>query len=98
MESISDLNRILFDRLEAFDNKNMTEEELNREIQKTEAVVKVSDVILKNASLALRAQQLFNEYGTGQNIDIPLLGINNDGQLRKNKELRQEIDSYGKIK
>ncbi len=98
MESISDLNRILFDRLEAFDNKNMTEEELNREIQKTEAVVKVSDVILKNASLALRAQQLFNEYGTGQNIDIPLLGINNDGQLRKNKELREEIDSYGKIK
>ena len=98
MESISDLNRILFDRLEAFDNKNMTEEELNREIQKTEAVVKVSDVILKNASLALRAQQLFNEYGMGQNIDIPLLGINNDRQLRKNKELRQEIDSYGKIK
>lgn len=98
MESISDLNRILFDRLEAFDNKNMTEEELNREIQKTEAVVKVSDVILKNASLALRAQQLFNEYGTGQNIDIPLLGINNDGQLRNNKKLRQEIDSYGKIK
>lgn len=97
MESISDLNRILFDRLEAFDNKNMTEEELNREIQKTEAVVKVSDVILKNASLALRAQQLFNEYGTGKTIDIPLLGIN-DGQLRKNKELRQEIDSYGKIK
>ena len=63
MENINDLNRALFNRLEAFDNDKMSEEELNAEIQKTDAVVKISDAILRNAALALRAQEHFSEYG-----------------------------------
>lgn len=97
MENINDLNRALFNRLEAFDNDKMSEEELNAEIQKTDAVVKISDAILRNAALALRAQERFLEYGTGKNIPIPFLGII-DNALEKNQKLRGEIETHGKIK
>lgn len=97
MENINDLNRALFNRLEAFDNDKMSEEELNAEIQKTDAVVKISDAILRNAALALRAQEHFSEYGIDKNISIPFLGIT-DNALEKNQELRGEIKTYGKIK
>lgn len=97
MENINDLNRALFNRLEAFDNDKMSEEELNAEIQKTDAVVKISDAILRNAALALRAQEHFSEYGTGKSIPIPFLGIT-DNALEKNQKLRGEIETHGKIK
>lgn len=91
MNNIGDLNKILFDRLNAFENDDLTEEQLNREIQKTDAIVKVSDVLLRNAALALKAQELFDEYGTGRTVDIPLLGVSNDGLILENKRLRQEL-------
>ena len=97
MENINDLNRALFNRLEAFDNDKMSEEELNAEIQKTDAVVKISDAILRNAALAFRAQERFLEYGTGKSIPIPFLGIT-DNALEKNQKLRGEIETHGKIK
>ena len=96
MQNINDLNKALFSRLEAFDNDNLTTEELEMEIQKTEAVVKISDAILKNANLALRAQELFSEYGTGKSIPIPLLGIT-EGSIERNRKLKGDIQAHGKI-
>ena len=96
MQNINDLNKALFNRLEAFDNDNLTTEELEMEIQKTEAVVKISDAILKNANLALRAQELFSEYGTGKSIPIPLLGIT-EGSIERNRKLKGDIQAHGKI-
>lgn len=96
MQNISDLNKALFNRLEAFDNDNLTTEELEMEIQKTEAVVKISDAILKNANLALRAQELFSEYGTGKSIPIPLLGITEES-IERNRKLKGDIQAHGKI-
>lgn len=96
MQNINDLNKALFNRLEAFDNDNLTTEELEMEIQKTEAVVKISDAILKNANLALRAQELFSEYGTGKSIPIPLLGITEES-IERNRKLKGDIQAHGKI-
>lgn len=96
MQNINDLNKALFSRLEAFDNDNLTTEELEMEIQKTEAVVKISDAILKNANLALRAQELFSEYGTGKSIPIPLLGITEES-IERNRKLKGDIQAHGKI-
>lgn len=97
MNGITDLNGILFERLKAFENDQLTEEELNREIQKTDAIVKVSDVILRNATLALRAQELFDTYGTGKSVDIPLLGISNENLIQENKKLRSELKERKKL-
>lgn len=92
MSQIQDLNKTLFDRLDALSNEDLSDEELNREIQKTDAIVKVSDAILKNATLALKAQELFDTYGTGRTVDIPLLGISNEGLMGENKRLRRELN------
>lgn len=97
MNGITDLNGILFERLKAFENDQLTEEELNREIQKTDAIVKVSDVILRNATLALKAQELFDAYGTGKSVDIPLLGISNENLIQENKKLRSELKERKKL-
>jgi len=91
MNGINDLNKILFDRLKAFENDDLTEEQLQREILKTDAVVKVSDVIIKNATLALKAQEQFDQYGVDRVVDIPLLGINNEGLKSENRKLRREL-------
>lgn len=91
MNNIQDLNKILFERIEALENNKLTDEELNREITKTDAIVKVSTTILNNAKLALEAQKQFDEYGTGRTVDIPLLGITNENLANENKNLRRRL-------
>ncbi len=95
MSQIQDLNKCLFDRLDVLNNSDLTEDQLNREIAKTDAIVKVSDAILKNAQLALKAQELFDEYGMNRTVDIPLLGISNEGLAQENKQLRKALKQKG---
>lgn len=91
MNSLNDLNEVLFKQLEALDNPELTSEELEKQVAKADAVVKVSNVILNNAKLALDAQKHFDEYGTDRTIDIPLLGITNKGLMTENKNLRRRL-------
>ena len=88
---LADLNQKLFDRIEALENEDLSDEQLEREIKKTESVTKVAEVILENANLALKAQKQFDEYGTGRSVDIPLLGISNAGLAQENRMLRQRL-------
>jgi hypothetical protein len=76
--NLSDLNAVLFNQIRNIENKELSDEELEREIKKSESITKVASVILANAKLALDAQKLFEEYGTGRTVDIPLLGISNE--------------------
>ncbi|MEE1170355.1 MAG: hypothetical protein UHP11_06600 [Anaerovoracaceae bacterium] len=91
MNNIQDLNKILFERIEALEDNDLSDEALNREITKTDAIVKVSTTILNNAKLALEAQKQFDEYGTGRTVDIPLLGITNENLAIENKNLRRRL-------
>lgn len=91
MNNIQDLNKILFERIEALEDNDLSDEALNREITKTDAIVKVSTTILSNAKLALEAQKQFDEYGTGRTVDIPLLGITNENLTNENKNLRRRL-------
>lgn len=99
MNNLQDLNSVLFRQIERLDNSKMTPEEMVIEADRAEAIVKVSNVILGNARLALEAQKLFDEYGTGRTVDIPLLGISNQNLMQENKRLRQSLadqKAYGK--
>lgn len=91
MNNLADLNGILFRQIEALENPELTEEQFQREVEKSDAMVKVSATILKNAQLALDAQKHFDDYGTGRSVDIPLLGISNDNLLIENKNLRRRL-------
>lgn len=57
-KNLSDLNSILFDQLERLSNPDLEGEKLNEEIQRTEAVVKVSGQIIGNANIVLQALKL----------------------------------------
>ena len=89
--NLQDLNAILFHQLEALDDPGLTEEQFQRQVSKSEAVVKIAGTILGNAKLALAAQKQFDEYGVNRTVDIPLLGISNENLLIENKNLRRRL-------
>jgi hypothetical protein len=91
MNNLNDLNEILFSQIRKLESDDLTDEQLDREIRKSESITKTATVILKNAELALDAQKQFDEYGTGRTVDIPLLGISNDGLMIENKNLRRRL-------
>jgi hypothetical protein len=91
MNNLQDLNDILFSQIQALDDPELTDEQFKRQVDKSEAVVKLSTTILNNARLALEAQKHFDDYGTGRTVDIPLLGISNQNLLIENKNLRRRL-------
>ena len=75
--TLADLNNYLFESIERLNNDDLTEEELEKEIKRSEAVQKVAKTIIDNGSLALQAQKHFDEYGIENKVEMPLLGITN---------------------
>ncbi|MBR5948630.1 MAG: hypothetical protein IKZ82_08320 [Clostridia bacterium] len=61
--TLMDLNNALFEAIERIQNDELTDEQLESEIKRAEAVSKVSDRIIHNAELAFRTMQHLNEYG-----------------------------------
>ena len=61
--TLGDLNNHLFEQLERLNDDDLTEEELQREIRKSDAMVRVSEQIIQNGQLALRTMQYMDSYG-----------------------------------
>jgi hypothetical protein len=61
--TLTDLNNYLFEQLERLNDDNLTEEQLERELKKTDSIVKVSDKIIQNGELAFRTMKHMDEYG-----------------------------------
>lgn len=68
-----DLNNHLFAQIERLSDEDLTPEELERERQRTEAIVRVSEQIIANASLAVKAAELVAEYGGKFETMLPML-------------------------
>lgn len=68
--TLSDLNMKLFEQIDNLSKKDITDEELNREINKTEAIVKVANVIINSGELALKAVK-FKDDMMDTNTKIP---------------------------
>lgn len=73
--TLSDLNNYLFESIERLNDDELSDEELEKEIKRSEAVQKVAKTIIDNGALALQARKHFDEYGIDRNVEIPLLGI-----------------------
>lgn len=71
--TLTDLNNYLFESIERLNDDNLSDEEPDREIKRSEATQKVAKTIIDNASLALQAKKHFDEYGIENNVEIPLL-------------------------
>lgn len=75
--TLTDLNNYLFESIERLNDDSLSNEELDREIKRSEAVQKVATTIIANGTLALQAKKHLDEYGQGDNVELPLLGMTN---------------------
>ena len=88
--TLSDLNNYLFESIERL-NDDLTDEELEKEIKRSEAVQKVAKTIIDNGALALQAKKHFDEYGIENDVEMPLLGITDTTLSKENKNLRERV-------
>lgn len=71
-----DLNDHLFAQMERLSEEGLTAEALAKEVTRTDAMVKVGEQIVSNATLALRAAELVAEHsgkGTFEHM-LPMIG------------------------
>lgn len=73
---LNDLNDHLFAQLERLSDEELSEEDLAKEVSRTDALVKVSEQIIGNATLALRGAELLAEHGGKGSFEhlMPMLG------------------------
>lgn len=68
-----DLNNHLFESLERLMDDDLTDEQLEKEVQRSRAVTSVAKTIIQNSQLALNAAKYANEMGygiKGSNTDL----------------------------
>lgn len=75
--TLSDLNNYLFEALERINDDSLDQEGLEKEIKRSETVTKIAKTIIDNGNLALQAKKHLDEYGQGDKVEIPMLGITN---------------------
>jgi hypothetical protein len=61
--TLTDLNNYLFETLERLTDDGLTEEQLQREIIRSNAVTSVAETIIHNGELSLKAMKHVEEYG-----------------------------------
>lgn len=71
---LGDLNDHLFAQLERLSDESMSAEEIEREVTRADAIVKVSDQIVGNADTQLKAAKLFADHGERIAGMLPLVG------------------------
>jgi hypothetical protein len=60
---LSDLNNHLFAQLERLSEEGLTAEEITKEVERTDAIVSVSEQIVRNADLQLKAVHIIATHG-----------------------------------
>ncbi|RKJ44369.1 hypothetical protein D7X98_12620 [bacterium 1XD8-76] len=61
--TLTDLNNYLFEQLERLNDDDLTGEQLDRELQKTDSIVKISEKIIENGELAFKTMKHLDEFG-----------------------------------
>lgn len=69
--SLADVNNYLFEAIERLNNDSLSEDQLDKEIKRADAVTKVAKTIVDNTTLALNIKKHLDEYGKGDNYQIP---------------------------
>jgi len=60
--TLSDLNNHLFEQLERLNDDDLTEEDLQKEINRAKAISNIAAQIINNGQLALNAQKFAMDY------------------------------------
>jgi hypothetical protein len=70
-----DLNNHLFGQLERLTDESMTLEQIEKEVKRADAVVAVSEQIIRNADLSLKAVTLVANHGDRFATALPMISI-----------------------
>lgn len=73
--TLTDLNNYLFEAIERINDDSLDDTQLDKEIKRSEAVQKIAKTIIDNGTLALQAKKHLDEYGQGENVELPMLGV-----------------------
>lgn len=71
--TLNDLNDYLFSQLDRLSNEDLTGEELNKEIERANAITSTAKAIIDNGKLALDAKKHMDEYGYGEKVALTFL-------------------------
>lgn len=61
--TLTDLNNYLFEQMERLNDDGLTPEQLEKELRKTDSIVKISERIIQNGELAFKTMKHMDEYG-----------------------------------
>lgn len=79
--TLGDLNNHLFAQLEKLNDDDLSREELEAEIKRSEAMAKISDQIIKNGELQYKAMVHMDEYGYERQKVVPeMLEVRSGGR------------------
>lgn len=70
---LSDLNNHLFAQLERLGDEDLTAEQIESEAKRADAIVDISDQILRNADLHLKAATLIANHGERFHDKLPMI-------------------------
>lgn len=68
--TLYDLNNHLFEQLERLNDDELTDEQLEKEIKRTDAMTDIATQIISNAHVVLKATELKMEYSRGD-VAVP---------------------------
>ena len=69
--TLVDVNNYLFEAMERLNDDSLTDEELEKEMKRADAVTKVAKTIVDNTNLALNIKKHLAEYGQDNGYKIP---------------------------
>ena len=75
--TLVDLNNHLFEQLERLNDEELTDEQLEKEIKRTDAMKDIATQIIANANIVLKATELNMEYSRGD-VTVPKMLIGMD--------------------
>ncbi len=79
--TLGDLNNHLFAQLEKLNDDDLSGEELEAEIKRSEAMAKISDQIIKNGELQYKTMVHIDEYGYERQKVVPeMLEVRSGGR------------------
>ncbi len=71
---LTDLNDHLFAQLERLSDEGLTAEQIAQEVSRTDAIVDVSEQIIRNADIQLKAVDLVAKHGDRFRANLPMIG------------------------
>lgn len=73
--TLNDLNEYLFQEMDRLTNEDLSAEDLDKEIKRSDALQRIARTVIDNGSLALQAKKHLDEYGQGDKVELTLIGV-----------------------